>query len=134
MCCDSPWVTTISCFIHNVAFPWLINACLPINDPHKTPSRLWLIWSHGHNKRKKKKKKKTDILSNFILTHRKHEGLPMKFQSNCQTNKCMMCLRSQPHYCTTTGLQDQSWFCFFGISFSSPGIGKYRPPREVCCY
>lgn len=56
VCCDSPWVTTISCFIHNAASPQLINAYLTINDSHKTPSRLWLIPSHGqkHNNNKKK--------------------------------------------------------------------------------
>lgn len=47
VCCDSPWVATISCFIHNVAFTQLINARLPINDSHKTPSGLRLAPSCG---------------------------------------------------------------------------------------
>lgn len=45
VCCDSPWVTSISHFIHDSASPQLISVCLPINCSHKTPPRLWL--RHG---------------------------------------------------------------------------------------
>lgn len=35
VCCDSPWVTAITYFIHNATSPQLINVRIPINCSHK---------------------------------------------------------------------------------------------------
>lgn len=45
MCCDSPWVTTISCFIHNAASPQLIRVKLRsmILIKHHTGFGLYLL-------------------------------------------------------------------------------------------
>lgn len=131
VCCDSPWVTTISCFIHNVAFPRLINARPAINDSHKTPSRLWLLPFSRPKKGRAVKlhfnpQEKARRVTSVAMVRRK------KLQSCCQTNKRLICMRSRPHYCTTTGPLHSSFL--FLVYFSSPGIGKYRLAGEVCCY
>lgn len=90
VCCDSPWVTTISCFIHNAALPQLINVRLPINGSHKTPTRLWLMPPHGQKKKEKKNNPQTKK-SSAVKLHLNPQELQISWRANKYT---------QGHGCT----------------------------------
>lgn len=139
MCCDSPWVTTISCFIQNAASPQLINAHVPINDSHKTPSRPRLIPSHGQKKKKEEEKKRCcqtlppgaadKLQGNQVNTGSTNTGT--RFHRNCQKKQIYNM------YEVVTSLLYHLWpssFQVFPVFFHHQVLANIDWSGKYCCY